>query len=401
MRKLNVLKIVPFLICFLFISHQVFAADGSWNQVVTNIDGFLNKAMDEYEKGNQINAKELINEAYFGPFESDRMEQAIRVNISAKRAAEIEFQFNEIKKKITAGEDISKIQQDVDELRKMLNTDANTLIKAEQGTGGLWFYSFLIIVREGIEAILVISAIVAFLIKSGNTSRVKEVYQSSIVAILASFATAYLFQSFIYVSGRSQEAMEGIILLIATAFLFSMGYWMFKNANPQRWKNYIEGKIKDSLSTGKRTMLWLAAFLAVYREGAETVLFYQALLTDSSESTLPIWLGFVSGAVVLIILFYIIRFTSTRLPLRLFFILSSTLLYVLAFIFAGEGIKELQAGGFLSNSIISGFPINGSLGIYPSWEGIGVQALIILSMILAISFRKNKVKINSIEKGVN
>lgn len=400
MQKLNIFKILPFLICFLFISHQVFAAGGSWNQVVSDINGFLNKAIDEYDKGNQTKAKELINEAYFGPFESGRMEQAIRVNISAKRAAEIEFQFNDIKKEITAGGDISNIQQDVDQLRKMLNTDANTLIKAEQGSGGLWFYSFLIIVREGIEAILVISAIVAFLIKSGNTSRVKDVYQSTIVAILASFATAYLFQSFIHVSGRSQEAMEGIILLIATVFLFSMGYWMFKNANPQRWKHYIEGKIKDSLSTGKKMMLWLAVFLAVYREGAETVLFYQALLTDSSGSTLPIWLGFVSGAVVLIILFYIIRLTSTRLPLRPFFILSSTLLYVLAFIFAGEGIKELQAGGFLSNSTISGFPINGSLGIYPSWEGIGVQLVIILGMILAISFRKNKVKINSIEKGV-
>ncbi|MDR6999492.1 FTR1 family protein [Neobacillus niacini] len=390
--------IVPLLICFMLISHQVSAA-GSWDGVVSDINGFLNKAMDEYEEGNKTKAKEWVNEAYFGPFESDKMEQAIRINISSKRAAEIEFQFNGIKKKMVAGEDIKTIQQDVDDLMEMLKTDKNILLKAEQGSRGLWFYSFLIIVREGLEAILVISAIVAFLIKSGNISRVKEVYQSTVIAILASFITAYLFQTLIHVSGRAQEVMEGTILFIATAFLFSMGYWMFRNADPKRWKQYIEGKIKDSLTNRKRLMLWFAVFLAVYREGAETVLFYQALLADSPGETTPVWLGFIAGAVVLIILFFIIRFTSTRLPLRPFFILSGILLYVLAFIFAGEGMKELQAGGLFSNSTISGFPVSGTLGIYPSWEGIGIQSFIILAMILAILFRKKKTTINTFNKG--
>lgn len=393
---------IPLMILLMFVFQQGASAATSWMGVVNEIHVLLDKAIEEYKDGDQAKAKELVNEAYFGPFESEKMEQAIRINISAKRAAEIEFQFNTIKKKINSGNDIRTIQQEAEELMKMLNTDATVLLKAEQGSGGLWFYSFLIIVREGIEAILVISAIVAFLIKSGNTSKVKEVYQSTFAAILASFVTAYLFQSLIHISGRSQEVMEGSVLLVATAFLFFMGYWMFRNADPKRWKNYIEGKIKDSLTNGKRMMLWLAVFLAVYREGAETVLFYQALLVDSTGETVPVWLGFIVGFILLIILFYVIRFTSTRLPLKPFFIFSGILLYILAFVFAGEGMKELQAGGLLSNSVIKGFPIIGTLGIYPSMEGIAVQSTMILVMFMALFFKKKSIKINSsIEKGAN
>jgi high-affinity iron transporter len=392
--------IVPFIVLTMFIFQQGVSAATSWTGVVDEINVHLDKAIDEYKSGDRAKAKELVNEAYFGPFESQKMEQAIRINISAKRAAEIEFQFNTIKKEINSGSDIKNIRQEADNLMKLLKTDANVLLKAEQGTGGLWFYSFLIIVREGLEAILIISAIAAFMIKSGNSKKVKEVYQSTFVAILASFVTAYLFQSLIHVSGRGQEVMEGSILIIATAFLFSMGYWMFRNADPKRWKNYIEGKIKDSLSNGKRMVLWLAVFLAVYREGAETVLFYQALLADSSGETAPVWLGFITGFILLIILFYVIRLTSTRLPLKPFFIVSGVLMYVLAFIFAGEGMKELQAGGLFSNSAIAGVPVIGTLGIYPTIEGIAVQALIILMMIIALFLRKKPTKIHStVEKG--
>lgn len=351
----------------------------------------MQNALHEYENGNTEKAKELLNEAYFGPFESERMEQAIRINISSKRAAEIEFQFNSIRKKMIAGEDVKIIEQEKMVLMDMLNTDANALLKMEQGAGGMWLYSFLIIVREGLEAILVISAIVAYLIKSGNASRVKEVYQSTFVALLASVITAYLFHYLFKFTGQQQEVLEGAILLIAMVVLFSMGYWMFRNADPNRWKTYLEGKIQDSLTNRKRFLLWFAVFLAVYREGAETVLFYQALLADASEGTGSIWLGFVSGSVLLVFLFYVIRFTSTRLPLKPFFIISGALLYLLAFIFAGEGVAELQEGGWLSHSEISGFPVITALGIYPSWEGIILQSVIVAAMAFALLFRKKNI----------
>ncbi|HJV45092.1 MAG TPA: FTR1 family protein [Bacillota bacterium] len=377
-KKASVLFVL--MICFLTSS---VSADESWSRVASQIDSLFQKAVGAYEKGNKEGAKEFLNQAYFGPFESERMEQAIRLNISAKRAAEIEFEFSSLKKKIAKGEDPADIRQAVAGLSQMIKQDAKTLQGENQGGMGKGIYSFLIIVREGIEAILVIAAIVAYLVKSGNGHRIKEVYQSIFVAIVASLATAYLFHSILQGNGKAQEFMEGLIMIIATVLLFSMSYWMFSKVDTKRWKNYIEGKVQDSLSNGKRLTLWLAVFLAVYREGAETVLFYQALFNETQGGGQEIWLGMAAGSILLIILFYSIRFTSTRLPLKPFFLISGCLLYLLAFIFAGEGTKELQAGGFFSQSQIDGWPSISLLGIYPTWEGIALQSVLLLLAVCA------------------
>ncbi len=379
--------LVFFLLALLLFPGRLFAAS-SWDGVVDRVESYLQQSLDAYAKGDVTKAKELLNEAYFGPFESERMEQAVRVNISSKRAAEIEFQFGSIRKKMGAAADQGVIRQEMDALVEMLRHDAKELTQDEQGTGGMWFYSFLIIVREGVEAILVIAAIVAYLLKSGNEEKVKEVYQSALAAVAASLVTAYLFKELFHVSGEAQEVLEGAVLLLATVILFSMSWWMFSKADTNRWKHYIQGKVQDSLKRGNRFALWLAVFLAVYREGAETVLFYQAMLAESPEAATPIWLGIAAGAVVLAVLFYLIRFGSRKIPLKPFFLASSALLYVLAFIFAGEGIKELQASGLVSSNEISGFATVGFLGIYPSWEGVAAQATLLLLLLVGLVIHK-------------
>lgn len=388
-------KVLSYLLLFLLIIPTFVFAAKSWDGVADQIDHYLKQSYDAYQKGDTEKAKDMLNEAYFGPFESERMEQAIRVNISSKRAAEIEFQFNSIRKKMIASETQAIIRQEMDELMVMVRADARTLEGDQQGAVGMWFYSFLIIVREGVEAILIIAAIVAYLVKSGNAEKVKDVYQSAGAAVLASLVTAYLFQAVFKLSGAAQEVLEGAVLLVATAVLFSMSYWMFSKADNKKWKNYIHGKVQDSLSHGKRFALWSAVFLAVYREGAETVLFYQALFAESPNDTGIVWLGILAGSAVLVVLFYIIRFGSMRIPLKPFFLVSSALLYLLAFIFAGEGIKELQASGFVSNSEATGFTTIGFLGIYPSWEGIAAQAVLVLLLLGAIGFEFSRRKSSS------
>lgn len=372
-KKLFILFMLLFA---MLIPANVFAED-SWSGVISRIDTLMDQALQAYQKGDGEKAKELVNEAYFGPFESERMEQAIRLNISAKRAAELEFQFNRIKKEIQSGQNQLKIQNEMDSLLNMLREDASKLEKQQEGSFEQWLYSFLIIVREGVEAILIISAIAVYLIKSGNAEKLKDVYQSTFVALIASFATAYLFSSLFHVSGKGQEVMEGILLLTATLILISMSYWMVNKSDPKRWKNYIEGKIQESISKGKRLTLWFAVFLAVYREGAETVLFYQAIFTESSGNNSLIWTGLISGSLLLILLFYLIRYGSMRLPLKPFFLGSGVLLFLLAFIFTGEGIKELQEGGLFSSSIIQGLQPISTLGIYPTWEGISFQFILL------------------------
>jgi len=372
-----------FLILSCLLPSAVFASD-NWDNVVRQIGNDVGQSLEAYRQGDVDKAKDLLGEAYFGPFESDRLEQAIRIDISSKRAAELEFQFNTIRKKMTAGAEAADVQQAAEQLLSMIREDVKTLQDQQSGPMGLLFYSLLIIVREGVEAILIIAAIAAYLVKSGNGHRVKDVYKSALAAVLASLVTAYLFQVLFDVSGVAQEFLEGAVLVLATCILFSMSYWMFSKADAKRWKHFIEGKIRDSIGSGKRFTLWFAVFLAVYREGAETVLFYKALFSESPEGSGAIGTGLGIGALILVVLFYFIRFGSAKLPLKPFFLASGALLYVLAFIFAGEGIKELQASGLVSNNEISGFGTLGFLGIFPSWEGVAAQGLLILLFVAAL-----------------
>lgn len=358
-------------------------ANKSWDGVVDQVENYVKQSLQAYRQGDVAKAKEMLNEAYFGPFESDRMEQAIRTGISAKRAAEIEFQFNAIRKKMSGGEAAAQVEREAEALLDMLRTDANILEKDQSGAAGLWLYSLLIIVREGVEAILVIAAVAAYLVKSGNEGKLKEVYGSALAAVLASLATAWLFRAILQISGSAQEVLEGVTLILSCVILVSMSYWMFGKADARRWKHYIEGKVQDSVGSGKRFALMAAVFLAVYREGAETVLFYQALLADSPGGAGAVWTGLAVGAAALVVLFFLIRLGSARLPLKPFFLASGALLYLLAFVFAGEGVKELQESGLVASSAAGGFATIGFLGIYPTWEGLGAQAVLLALPLLA------------------
>lgn len=263
---------------------------------------------------------------------------------------------------------------------------------------GIFLSSLVIILREGIEAILVIAAIIAYLLKSGNKDKVKIIYQSTLVALGASVLTAIGLKYLFNISGASQENLEGITMLLAVAVLFSMSFWLIGKADAKRWKNYIEGKIQTSITTGNTVTLWLAAFLAVYREGAETVLFYQALVTGQDrEGISMIGLGILVGALALVVIFLVIRLGSLRIPLKPFFIGTSILMYYLAFVFAGEAITELQAGAMISASSVSGFPIISFFGIYPTVESLTAQGLLLLATAIGliwylISSRKGTVK---------
>ena len=256
------------------------------------------------------------------------------------------------------------------------------------GAAGGFLTSFFIIVREGFEAILIIGAIIAYLVKSGNSSKVSTIYQSAVIAILASIATAIVVKYLFNISGASQELLEGITMLIAVAVLFSVSFWLLGKVQAQKWQQYIQSKVAASLTTGSTIALWSAAFLAVYREGAETVLFYLALISDTQGSQIgSIILGFAAGAVVLIIIFIAIKWGSLKIPLKPFFIGTGVLLYYMAFVFAGKGIRELQEGGIVGTTIIPNLSSIGFLGIYPTWESIALQTTLLLAAVAGLAFQ--------------
>lgn len=359
-----------------------------WDAPVAKIEGVLKQAVDAYEKGNREQAEQLAKDAYFDAFESSGLETAIRLRISSKRAFEVENGFSEINQLLRSGAEASKVKQQIAETMGLIREDVGRLEGGDQGSAaGGFLTSFFIIVREGLEAILIIGAIIAYLVKSGNGGKVRVIYQSALIALLASVATAAAVKYLLNVSGASQELLEGITMLLAMAVLFSVSFWLLGKVQAQKWQQYVQSKVSQSLTTGSTLALWSAAFLAVYREGAETVLFYMALLSGSGSQVGAIGLGFAAGAVALVAIFIAIRWGSLRIPLKPFFIGTGVLLYYMAFVFAGKGIRELQEAGTIGTSLVQGLSSMGFLGIYPTWQGIAAQSALLLAAVAGLGYQ--------------
>jgi high-affinity iron transporter len=247
---------------------------------------------------------------------------------------------------------------------------------------------FLIIVREGLEAILVVGAIIAYLVKSGNKKKLGYVYFGCIAAIAASFLCAWLLSLWKLANTANQEIIEGVTALIAVVVLFWVSNWMVSKAEADTWNKYIGDQVKTSAETGSVFTLAFTAFLAVFREGAEVILFYQQYLTEPSEIGY-VWGGFGVGCVVLVAVFIAIRFFSVKLPIRPFFLGTSILMFIMSISFLGSGIKELIEGDVVdmtSPEWLQAFiPYNDVLqvlGIFPVLETLIPQLILTLITIL-------------------
>ena len=251
------------------------------------------------------------------------------------------------------------------------------------GTEAFW-QSFLIILREGFEAILVVGAIVAFLLKTGHKERLRSIWMGVVYALVASAGTAVLLKTLLAAVPASREIIEGVTMLIAVAVLFSVSYWLISKVEAAKWQQFIKEKVSAALDQGGGRALTFVAFLAVYREGAETALFYQALFNEGPHVALPLSLGIVAGFIALAIIFTLFYRYGVKIPLRPFFSVTSVLLYYMAFVFTGKGVRELQEGNAMSLSAIAGFPHNEWLGLYPSWEGVLAQLALLLLFAFAV-----------------
>jgi len=258
-------------------------------------------------------------------------------------------------------------------------------LTAPTGSGSEAFWqSFLIILREGFEAILVIGAIVAFLLKTGHRERLRSIWTGVVLAIVASGVTAVVLKTLLGAMPASREFIEGATLLVAVAVLFSVSYWLISKVEAAKWQQFIKEKVSTALEHGGGRALAFVAFLAVYREGAETALFYQALFNEGPHVVLPITLGILVGFAALAVIFTLFYRFGVKIPLRPFFSVTSVLLYYMAFVFMGKGIRELQEGNIISLSAIRGFPHVEWLGLYPSWEGVLAQLALLLLFAFAV-----------------
>ncbi len=258
------------------------------------------------------------------------------------------------------------------------------LTKPAAGGWAAFLQSLLIIVREGFEAILVVGAVVAFLIKTGHWDRLRSIWMGTALGVGASAVTAVILATVLRALPASREIIEGGTLLVAVAVLFSVSYWLVSKVEAAHWQQFIRDKVSTALEHGGAKALAFVAFLAVYREGAETALFYQALFNEGGHVALPLTLGIVVGGVMLAGIFTLFYRFGVRIPLRPFFTVTSALLYYMAFVFAGKGVRELQEGGALPVTLLPGFPHIDAMGIFPSVETLLAQLVLLALLAFAL-----------------
>jgi high-affinity iron transporter len=245
--------------------------------------------------------------------------------------------------------------------------------------------SFLIILREGFEAILVVGAVVAFLLKTGHRERLRDIWTGVAWGLVASAVTAVVLKTLLSAMPASREIIEGLTLLVAVGVLFSVSYWLISRVEAAKWQQFIRDKVANALEHGGGKALAFVAFLAVYREGAETALFYQALFDEGPRVALPISLGIVLGFAALAVIFTLFYRYGVRIPLRPFFSVTSVLLYYMAFVFMGKGVRELQEGNAMPITLIPGFPHVEALGLYPTWQTVLAQLLLLALFVFALA----------------
>lgn len=385
MKSLNGL----FFLALLF-GAQLQAAESTSNEIdylsiVAQLVAQGDAAVAAYNPQEGMDTADAFSALYFDIFEGSGMEMAIGLR-DPQRKMELESLFSGVIGRAARERSVEDLHKAWQMLRTELQITANNYseIKAD-GFWSLVLQSFLILLREGFEAMLVITALVTYLRRQGAQAQIPVIYYGVGLALVASLLTAWVLQSLFQINGgATQEALEGITMLIAAIVLFYVSYWLISKSESARWQAWIEGQINKALSRGSLFALGFAAFLAVYREGAETVLFYQALAGQVEQQQMALALGIAGASVALLALYWVMRSASLRLPIGPFFAITAGLLYYLAISFAGNGILELQEAGWIDITPVEWLPRITWLGLHPTIETATAQLLLLAPLPFAL-----------------
>ena len=391
----------------------------SWYEAASLVKELLDTAYMGYLDKDFEAATDNVNTAFYTVYEESGLSHKIYTDLSLKDRQKMDAHFSALRSLISSASEkyqknkyrtsTDSAKNDVLKMAKALDAkeDEARAIAAEAAAEALaaqmeeesaaqsdprlltFLGAFGIIVREGLEAILVIAGMIAYLVKSGNQKTLKNVYIGSVLGIGMSFVAAWFLSWLKRVwtgAGQSQEVIEGITALIAVCVLFYVSNWMISKAEAASWSRYIDDKVQSSVETGSSFALAFTAFLSVFREGAEVVLFYQPMLNEGNPSM--VWVGFATGCVLLVFVYLAITKLSIRLPIKVFFTATSILMAVMCVSFLGGGIKELAEGNVFDLTMnVPAIPENDVIqifGIYPWLETLVPQ--LILGIVLLVTF---------------
>jgi high-affinity iron transporter len=328
-----------------------------------------------YRAHDNAQAMQLALSSYLEGFE---LAEAGLSAMDAPLMRRVETAMMQYRQLIQENAPVETVEQQAATTKHLLDEAEQRLAGGGMSATGSFVGSFVILAREGLEAILVLAAMIAFLRKAERPEGLPWVHAGWISALVLGVVTWFVATYLIDISGASREKTEGYTALLASVILLSVGLWLHNKSYSHRWQQYVSHKMKGALSGGRLWGLTLLAFIAVYREVFETVLFYRALWAQGDHAAIVF--GFLVAAVLLIGVAWAIFYFSMKLPIRQFFSWSSAFIVVLAVIFTGKGVAALQEAGAIPVHSVDFVSIP-MLGVYPTLQvllmQIGVLVLVL------------------------
>jgi len=345
----------------------------------------IGESLDAYRRGDVARAQQLAVTGYLEGFE---LVEGSLTGADSALKSRVEAEMLRYRTMLQSRAPRETVEAQARTILGLLDTARQRLDAARLSPVTTFSSSLVILLREGLEAILVLAALIAMLIKSGRREALRYVHAGWIAALALGGVTWLAASYVVTLSGASREVTEGVTALIAAGMLLYVGFWMHRNAQAARWTAYLRSQVEAALSGRTRWALASIAFLAVYREAFETVLFYQALWIEAGPSgRVAVLGGFATAAVGLVLLGWLILKMGLRLPVGWFFGVGAALMAVLAVVLAGKGIAALQQAGRLPVEPVD-LPTIPSLGVYPTWLGVLTQLAIVVLIVAAVAYSR-------------
>jgi high-affinity iron transporter len=333
----------------------------------------LGQALAAYRSGARERAGELALAAYLDGFEP--VEALLNARDSSI-VARVEAASGGLRAAIHDGAPVAEVERRGAELQGLFGEAGRALAPEAGGGTSTFLGAFAILLREGLEALLIVVAMITFLIRAERRELLRWVHIGWVGALAAGVATWWAASHLITISGAGRELTEGFGSLLAAAVLLFVGIWMHGKAQAGAWQAYVREKLDKALAHGSAWFLLGLAFIAVYREVFETIIFFAAM--GEQGEGLALGIGIAAGLASLAAIAWAMLRFSARLPIAKFFAYSAALIAVLAVVLAGKGFAALQESGLIGVTPLAGFPRSPMLGIFPTLETAGAQAAMVL-----------------------
>jgi high-affinity iron transporter len=343
----------------------------------------LRESLEAYRSGDRASARELALSAYLEGFEPVEPMLATRNGDLLRR---VEAAMADLRSAIAAARPVPEVEARVAALNALFDETAAVTAPGQASAVSAFLGGFVILAREGLEALLIVIAMIVFLQRADRREVLPYVHGGWAAALVAGIATWWAATHLIEVSGASREITEGAGSIFAALVLIFVGIWMHGKAQAGEWQRYIKEKLDQALSKRSAWFLFLLAFVAVYREVFETILFYTALSSEGNR--LALFAGAAAAAVMLTVVAWAMLKYSKRLPIATFFNWSAILIAILAVVLIGKGVAALQEAGTLGITPVHAAPSIPILGIAPTAEALGAQLAVLV--ILLAGFGRNK-----------